>query len=93
MTKAQLETKLRNECLELLYETLDNKYGYDVLFVSASEITLPVIDAEGNEISVDAYDQLFNDYESSSTDKVYLCWFNEISLSNLENSYMMFTGE
>ncbi|MCR5803883.1 MAG: hypothetical protein K6G47_06435 [Clostridia bacterium] len=30
---------------------------------------------------------------SDSTDKVYLCWFNEISLSNLDNSYMMFTGE
>jgi hypothetical protein len=49
MTKAQLETKLRNECLELLHETLDNKYGCDVLPVSASEIALPVTDAEGNE--------------------------------------------
>lgn len=49
MTKAQLETKLRNECLELLHETLDNKYGCDVLPVSASEIVLPVTDAEGNE--------------------------------------------
>ena len=45
MTKAQLETKLRNECLELLHETLDDKYGYDVLPVSASEIALPVTDA------------------------------------------------
>jgi hypothetical protein len=49
MTKAQLETKLRNDCLELLHETLDNKYGCDVLPVSASEIALPVTDAEGNE--------------------------------------------
>lgn len=49
MTKAQLETKLRNECLELLHETLDSKYGCDVLPVSASEIALPVVDAEGNE--------------------------------------------
>ena len=49
MTKAQLETKLRNECLEILHETLDNKYGCDVLPVSASEIALPVTDAEGNE--------------------------------------------
>jgi len=49
MTKAQLENKLRNECLELLHETLDNKYGCDVLPVSASEIALPVTDAEGNE--------------------------------------------
>ena len=49
MTKAQLETKLRNECLELLHETLDCKYGCDVLPVSASELALPVTDAEGNE--------------------------------------------
>lgn len=49
MTKAQLENKLRNECLELLHETLDKKYGCDVLPVSASEIALPVTDAEGNE--------------------------------------------
>ena len=49
MTKAQLENKLRNECLELLHETLDNKYGCDVLPVSASELALPVTDAEGNE--------------------------------------------
>ena len=49
MTKAQLETKLRNECLELLHKTLDNEYGCDVLPVSASEIALPVTDAEGNE--------------------------------------------
>lgn len=49
MTKAQLETALRNECLELLHKTLDNKYGCDVLPVSASEIALPVTDAEGNE--------------------------------------------
>lgn len=49
MTKAQLETKLRNECLDLLRETFDAKYGCDVLTVSASELALPVTDAEGNE--------------------------------------------
>ena len=49
MTKAQLENKLRNECLELLHKTLDHEYGCDVLPVSASEIALPVTDAEGNE--------------------------------------------
>lgn len=48
MTKAQLENKIRNECLELLHETLNNKYGCDILPVSASEIALPVTDAEGN---------------------------------------------
>ena len=49
MTKAQLETKLRNECLDLLKEFFDAKYGCDVLPVSASELALPVTDAEGNE--------------------------------------------
>lgn len=49
MTKAQLETKLRNDCLELLRKTFDSEYGCDVLTVSASELALPVTDAEGNE--------------------------------------------
>jgi len=49
MTKAQLETLLRNDCLNVLRETFDAKYGCDVLTVSASEIALPVTDAEGNE--------------------------------------------
>jgi len=49
MTKAQLENALRNDCLELLRKTFDNTYGCDVLSVSASELALPVTDAEGNE--------------------------------------------
>lgn len=49
MTKAQLENKLRNECLSVLKETFDKVYGCDVLPVSASELALPVTDAEGNE--------------------------------------------
>lgn len=48
-SKAQLESTLRNECLELLHKIFDNHYGCDVLSVSASEIALPVTDAEGNE--------------------------------------------
>ena len=49
MTKAQLETLLRNDCLNVLRETLDSQYDCDVLPVSASELALPVTDAEGNE--------------------------------------------
>lgn len=49
MTKAQLENKLRNNCLSLLHEFFDIKYGCDVLPVSASEVALPVTDEEGNE--------------------------------------------
>ena len=49
MTKAQLETELRNSCLDVLKKTLDGVYGCDVLPVSANEIALPVTDAENNE--------------------------------------------
>ena len=49
MTKAQLETELRNSCLDILKRTLDGVYGCDVLQVSANEIALPVTDAENNE--------------------------------------------
>ena len=82
-----------------LLSLVDNSLVFEVLFWykgvpdEAGEVTYSYFDAEGNEISEDAYDQLLNDYESSSTDEIYLCWFNEVSLSNLENSYMMFTGE
>ena len=48
-SKASLENALRNDCLSLLKEFLDKQYGCDVLPVSASEIALPVTDAEGNE--------------------------------------------
>ncbi len=49
MSKASLENQLRNECLELLRTTFNDKYDCDVLTVSASELALPVLDAEGNE--------------------------------------------
>jgi len=48
-SKASLENDLRNNCLALLKDFFDKQYGCDVLPVSASEITLPVTDAEGNE--------------------------------------------
>lgn len=48
-SKATLENKLRNECLSLLRETFDAKYGCDVLQVSTNELALPVTDEEGNE--------------------------------------------
>lgn len=49
MTKAQLESKLRNDCLNWLKGILDRQYACDVLPVSASELALPVTDEEGNE--------------------------------------------
>ena len=49
MSKAALETKLRNDCLGLIAETLENQYDSDVLPISSSEIAIPVVDEEGNE--------------------------------------------
>jgi hypothetical protein len=49
MTKAQLETKLRNEFLTFISDMVNEHYETDVLTVSASELAIPVLDAEGNE--------------------------------------------
>jgi hypothetical protein len=49
MTKAQLETKLRNEFLTFVSDMVNEHYETDVLTVSASELAIPVLDAEGNE--------------------------------------------
>lgn len=47
MTKAQIETLLRNTYLDSLTQFFSE--DSDVLRVSASEIALPCVDAEGNE--------------------------------------------
>ena len=49
MSKASLETAIRNDILAFLTEQLSAHYDTDVMDVSASEITIPVVDAEGNE--------------------------------------------
>ena len=49
MSKASLETAIRNEILSLITSTLAEHYDTDVMAVSASELTIPVLDAEGNE--------------------------------------------
>ena len=48
-SKAALETSIRNEILNALTTILSEHFQSDVLDVSASEITMPVVDAEGNE--------------------------------------------
>lgn len=48
-SKASLETAIRNDILSCLIETLSNHYDTDVMDVSASELVMPVVDAEGNE--------------------------------------------
>ena len=49
MSKAQLETLLRNQFLDLISAAISEKIDTDVLPVSASELTIPCLDAEGNE--------------------------------------------
>ena len=49
MTKAQLETKLRNQYLDMISEMISNQMETDALPVSASELAIPCLDEEGNE--------------------------------------------
>lgn len=53
MSKASLETALRIEALEVVKEALSAHYDLDlktqICVVSASELAIPVVDAEGNE--------------------------------------------
>lgn len=49
MSKASMETAIRNTMLENIMKMIDSEYATDVLSVSASEIAVPVVDEEGNE--------------------------------------------
>lgn len=48
-SKAQLENLLRNDFLSKVCAMVDEEYETDALAVSASELAIPVLDAEGNE--------------------------------------------
>jgi len=49
MSKASLETELRIDFLKSITEMIQTKYEADVLPISASEIAIPVVDAEHND--------------------------------------------
>ena len=49
MNKATLETAIRNNILAIVRKAIETELNTDALTVSASEIALPVVDAEGNE--------------------------------------------
>ena len=49
MSKASLETAIRNDILAAFIDFLSEHYETDVMPVSASELAMPVVDAEGNE--------------------------------------------
>ena len=49
MNKATLESAIRNDILAIVRKAIETELNTDALTVSASEIALPVVDAEGNE--------------------------------------------
>jgi len=49
MTKAQMETMIRNDFLALIAQAITDTKETDALPVSASEIAVPCLDADGNE--------------------------------------------
>lgn len=49
MNKAQLETAIRNDFLDSIMKYISESRETDVLPVSASELAVPCLDAEGNE--------------------------------------------
>lgn len=49
MSKAAIETALRNIYLDLIRETISKQMEIDALDVSASEMAIPCLDSEGNE--------------------------------------------
>ena len=49
MTKAQLETEIRNRFLSFISNALTEDLEYDPLPVSASELAVPCLDVDGNE--------------------------------------------
>lgn len=49
MNKATLESAIRNDILAIVRKAIETELNTDALVVSASEIALPVVDAEGNE--------------------------------------------
>lgn len=49
MSKASMETAIRNKMLKNIMKMIDTEYATDALPVSASEIAVPVVDEEGNE--------------------------------------------
>ena len=49
MTNAQLENGLRNNFLQLVRDAVSEQVDTDALDVSASELAIPCLDAEGGE--------------------------------------------
>ena len=49
MSKASLETTIRNKFLDEIRKVVSESYDYDIRPISASELMVPVVDDEGNE--------------------------------------------
>lgn len=48
-SKASLETALRNEILQVISDALEAHFDVNAIVVGSGELSIPVVDAEGNE--------------------------------------------
>ena len=48
-SKANLENQLRNEILQVIVDALEAHFDVNAIVVGSGEISLPVVDLEGNE--------------------------------------------
>ena len=61
----------------------------DVCFLHSenADAVITYFDGDGNEISEEEYNQLFEEYEGLATGEVYIEWFYEPSMDNLIESF------
>lgn len=48
-SKASLENALRNEILQVIIDALEAHFDVNAIVVGSGELSIPVVDAEGNE--------------------------------------------
>ena len=48
-SKASLENALRSEVIEVISKALSDHFDCDIITVGSGEISIPVVDAEGND--------------------------------------------
>ena len=48
-SKASLENALRTEIMQVIVDALEAKYDVNAIVVGSGEISIPIVDAEGNE--------------------------------------------
>jgi len=48
-SKANLENQLRSEVMQVIIDALETHFDVNAIIVGSGEISIPVVDAEGNE--------------------------------------------